>query len=168
MIPILNTSNAKTRGQALNIIIKQMTNSLLYRPVAYRLDGSGCSCCLSEYFQLICKVRNEYKILYYDGYIKHAKNCALIRCSCNEPFMWNNINPKEQNYETFVSIAETFTSIDDETWYDDFKYFVEQQQENKNICKYNEDKDEDEYEKNDITKKNYAFYFTLNKNHSNT
>jgi hypothetical protein len=155
MTTILNTSNAKTRDQALNIIIKQMTNSLLYIPLAYKLEKSGCSCCRSEYFDLICKVRNEYKILCYDGYIKHTNDCALIRCSCNEPFMWNNINPKEQKYENFVSISETFTSIKDNTWYDDFKYFFKQQQENKNIYKYNEE-DED----TDISKKNYAFYFS--------
>jgi hypothetical protein len=154
MINILNTSNAKTRDQALNIIIKQMTNSLLYIPLAYKLEESGCSCCRSEYFDLICKVRNEYKILCYDGYIKHTNDCARIRCSCDKPFMWNNINSKEQKYEDFVSISETFTSIKDDTWYDDFKYFFEQQQENNNIYKYNED------EETDIPKKNYAFYFS--------
>lgn len=68
--------------------------------------------------------------------------------------MWNNINPKEQKYENFISISETFTSIKDNTWYDDFKYFFEQQQENKNIYKYNEN------EETDISKKNYAFYFS--------
>jgi hypothetical protein len=166
MIHILNTSNAKTRDQALNIIIKQMTNSLLYIPLAYKLDGSGCSCCFSEYFYLICKVKNEYKILFYDSYIKHSKNCAIIRCTCNEPFIWNNINPEERKYEDFSSINETFTSINDDSWYNDFTYFIEQQQENKNIYEYNEDEDdasdkyEYEYIKTDITKKNYSFYFT--------
>jgi len=41
----------------------------------------------------------------------------------------------------------------DNTWYDDFKYFFDQQQENENIYKYNED------EETDLSKKNYAFYF---------
>jgi hypothetical protein len=149
---VLNTSNAKTRDQALNIIIKQMTNSL-YIPLAYKFEESGCSCCRSEYFDLICKVGNEYKILCYDGYIKHKNDCARIRCSCDEPFRWNNINPKEQKYEDFVSVSETFTSINDNTWYNDFKFFFEQQQENENIYKYNE------VEETDIPKKNYAFYF---------
>jgi hypothetical protein len=149
---VTNTSNAKTRDQALNIIIKQMTNSLQYIPLAYKLEESGCSCCRSEYFDLICKVGNEYKILCYDGYIKHANDCALIRCSCDAPFRWNNINPKEQTYENFISISETFTSIKDNTWYEDFKTFFEQQQENKNIYEYNEQEEID-------LSKNYAFYF---------
>ena len=153
MVSILNTSNAKNRDQAFNIIIKQMTNSLLYVPLAYKLEESGCSCCRSESFDLICKVGNEYKILSYDGYIKHTNDCARIRCSCDAPFRWNHINPKEQKYEDFVSISETFTSIKDDTWYDDFKYFFEQQQENNNIYEYNEN------EETDISKKNYAFYF---------
>ena len=149
---ILNTSDAKTRDQALNIIIKQMSHSSMYIPLAYKLDGSRCSCCRSEYFDLICKVGEEYKILCYEGYIKHANDCFLIRCSCNKPFIWKNINPKEENYENDVSIYETYTPIKDNTWYDDFKYFFEQQQENNNILKYNEEDD-------DITEKNYAFYF---------
>ena len=56
MLTILNTSNAKTRDEALNIIITQMNNSSLYKPIAYKLDESGCSCCRSEYFNLICKI----------------------------------------------------------------------------------------------------------------
>jgi hypothetical protein len=153
MLPRLNTSNAKTRDQALNIILKQMTNSL-YIPLAYKLEESGCSCCRSECFDLICKVGNEYKFLCYDGYIKHTNDCELIRCSCDAPFKWNNINPTEQTYDHFDSISETFTSINDNTWYDDFKFFFEQQQENHNIYEYNE-KDE-----TDVAKKNYAFYFS--------
>jgi hypothetical protein len=156
MTTILNTSNAKTRDQAVNIIIKQMIDSLLYIPLAYKLDGSGCSCCRSEYFYLICKVCNEYKILFYDGYIKHSNDCALIRCSCYQSFTWKNINPKEENYENFASELETFTSIKDNTWYDDFYYFVEQQEENNAIYKYNENENENA----DIYEKNYAFYFS--------
>lgn len=37
MVNILNTSNAKTRDQALKIIVKQMTDSFLYIPLAYSL-----------------------------------------------------------------------------------------------------------------------------------
>lgn len=155
MLPILNTSNAKTRDDALNIIIKQMTNSLLYYPIAYKFGESGCSCCRSEYFDLICKIENEYKILFYDGYIKHTNSCALVRCSCEEPFIWKNITPKEQNYEYYKNILETFTSIKENTWYDDFKYFFEQKQENKEIYKYNED----DAEETNISEKNYSFYF---------
>lgn len=153
MLSILNTSNAKTREEALNIIIKQ-TNNSLYKPIAYKLDESGCSCCRSEYFDLICKIGDEYKIFSYNGYIKHLNSCAIIRCSCDEPFIWKNINPKEQCYENFVSISETFTSIKDNTWYDDYKYFFEQQEENKAICKYNEE------EETNLSEKNYAFYFS--------
>ncbi len=150
----LHTSNAKTRDQAFDIIIKQMTNSILYIPLAYKLEESECSCCRSESFDLICKVGNEYKILCYDGYIKHKNDCARIRCSCDEPFTWKNIYPKEQKYEDFFDISETFTSIKENTWYDDFKYFFEQQQENENIYKYNEDEEMDDL-------KNYGFYFRL-------
>ena len=157
MITILNTSNSKTREQALNVIIKQMTDSLLYIPLAYRLDESGCSCCRSEYFDLICKVRNEYKILCYDGYIKHSNDCAGTRCSCYQPFTWKNINPKDKKYENLdLSSFETFTSVNNDTWYDDFKYFFEQQEENNAIYKYNEDENED----TNIYEKNYAFYFS--------
>jgi hypothetical protein len=157
MITILNTSNSKTREQALNVIIKQMTDSLLYIPLAYRLDESGCSCCRSEYFDLICKVGNEYKILCYHGYIKHSNDCAIVRCSCYQPFTWKNINPKQQKYEDLdLSSFETFTSVNNDTWYYDFKYFFEQQQENNAIYKYNEDENKD----TNIYEKNYAFYFS--------
>ena len=156
MLTILNTSNAKTRDEALNIIITQMNNSSLYKPIAYKLDESGCSCCRSEYFNLICKIWDEYKIFSYDGYIKHANTCALIRCSCDQPFIWKNINPIEQKYENFVSIEETFTSIKNDKWYDDLKYFFEQQKENKAIYKYNEDEDEE----TNLSEKNYSFYFS--------
>jgi hypothetical protein len=152
MTSILNTANAKTRDQALDIITKQMTNSTLYIPLAYKLDESGCSCCRSESFDLICKVGDEYKILGYDGYIKHKNDCARIRCSCDAPFTWKNINPKEQKYDGSFDIAVTFTSIKDNTWFEECNHYFEQQQENTNIYKYNED-DEIEY------LKNYDFYF---------
>jgi hypothetical protein len=153
MITILNTLNAKTRDQALHIIINQMTESLIYIPLAYKLEESRCSCCRSEYFNLICKVNNEYKILRYNGYIKHKLDCALIRCSCNEPFTWSNINPKEEPNENLVFLFKSYTSIIDNGWYDDYTYFVEQQQENMNICKYNEEIE------TDVSEKNWAFYF---------
>jgi hypothetical protein len=148
---MFNTSNAKTRDQALDIIIKQMTNASLYIPLAYKLEESGCSCCRSESFDLICKVGNDYKILGYDGYIKHKHDCARIRCSCYEPFTWKNIHPKEQKYQEFMDISETFTSIKDNTWYEEFNDYVEQQKENENIYQYNEE--ETDY------LKNYDFYF---------
>lgn len=158
MINILNTSNAKTRDQALNIIITKMYNTPKYNPVAYRLHGSGCSCCLSENFDIICKVEHEFKFLCYEGYIKHSKDCALIRCSCNNPFIWKNINPKEKNYENFISILDTFIPIKDNTFHNDLQYFFEQKEENKLIYNYNETNEnnsDDEY----ISKKNYKFYF---------
>lgn len=153
MLTIFNTNNSKTRDEALNIIINQMTESLLYIPIAYNLDESLCSCCLYESFELIYKIGNEYKILYYDGYIKHLNTCAIIRCSCKEPFIWKNINPKEKDIEDVdLSRFETFTSINDNIlWYDDFKYFFKQKLENKEIYKYNEDEIE--------SVKNYSFYF---------
>jgi hypothetical protein len=149
---MFNTSNAKTRDQALDIIIKQMTNASLYIPLAYKLEESGCSCCRSESFDLICKVGNEYKILGYDGYIKHKNDCERIRCSCDEPFTWKNIHPKEQKYQEFMDISETFTSIKDNTWYEEFNDYVEQQKENENIYQYNEEEETE-------CLKNYDFYF---------
>jgi len=149
---MFNTSNAKNRDQALDTILKQMTNSIIYIPLAYKLDESGCSCCRSESFDIICKVGDEYKILGYDGYIKHKHDCERIRCSCDEPFTWKNIHPKEQKYQEFVNISETFTSIKDNTWYEEFTYFFQQQQENENIYHYNEEEETE-------CLKNYDFYF---------
>lgn len=154
MLSILNTSKSLTRIEALNTIIIQMKKSLIYTPIAYMFDGSGCSCCLSEYFYLICKIKNEYKILHYDGYIKHTNSCALIRCSCKEPFTWKNINPIEINCENIVDILDRFISIINHTWYDDFIYFIEQQRENKAIQTYNEN------EESNLSEKNYDFYFS--------
>ncbi len=165
---MLNTHDAKTRIDALNAIIKQMSNSTSHIPIAYMFNESCCSCCRSECFDLICKTKSEYKILCYSGYIKHTNICALIRCSCNEPFIWKNIIPEEknyknyENYENMLYVLCLFTPIKDDLWYDDCKYFFEQQQENKFICEYNEDEDEDEDENvnsKDSFGKNYDFYF---------
>jgi hypothetical protein len=153
----INTSDAKTREEALHIIINKM-NKAFCIPIAYKLDQSGCSCCLSEYFYLICMMKNEYKIFSYNGYIKHKKTCAIIRCSCNEPFVWKNINPIEEKLENFKNLEyfESFISIiKNDTWVYDLKIFIEQQQENKSIYEYNEDKEEDNYE----NLKNHKFYF---------
>lgn len=152
MMSILNTSKANTCIKALNIIIKNMNNSSLYVPLAYQLCESGCSCCRAEYFYLICKIVNEYKIYCYNGIIKHTNICAIIRCSCNEPFTWKNINPVEKD---FCNInIEHFVSINDDTWRNDFKMFCDLQQENNDIKIYNDDNDDE-----DISLKNYSFYF---------
>jgi hypothetical protein len=148
----LNTGNAKTRNEALNIITNNMNNTLCH-PLAYMFDQSGCSCCRSEYFYLICKIKNEYKIFCYNGYINHTKDCAIMRCSCNEQFSWKNIDPIEINYDNDNFNFNTFTSIKDNTWYDDCFSFFEQQKENNNIFFYNEN------DNCDILHKNYKFYF---------
>ena len=173
---MFNTLNAKTREEAFDIIIEQMRNSVIYEPVAYEFRQSGCSCCLYESFTLIYKVNNEYKMLEYVGYINHLDNCALIRCTCNQPFIWSNINPKEikcdvNERETdyilknFTSINDDFTSINDDNWQDDnwkdeYETFIKQQIENDAIYKYNEDDDGDEYDIfYYVHGKNYAYYF---------
>lgn len=146
-----STSNAKTCMQALNIVVKQMSDLSMYDPIAYKLGGSTCSCCRSEYFDLICKLGDRYKFLRYEGYINHAKDCTIMRCSCNKSFIWKNIEPKERKYDDFFPF-ERFVSIANDTWYDNLKYHFEQQRENENIYEYNED--EESY-----TTKNYAYYF---------
>lgn len=161
MISILNTCNSKSRAEALDKIINNMNKSLLYKPLGYKLDGSGCSCCLSEYFYLVCKVQNDYKIFIYDGYINHTNKCAGIRCTCGEPFIWKNINPREKNFreselEYFLEIV---ISIGDDSWKDDYKLYLEQQKEYEDIRKYNEDDDKN----NDKLLKNYSYYFNYDK-----
>jgi hypothetical protein len=165
----LNTSNANSRVDALNIIIKKMTKSSLYCPVAYKNDGSGCSCCLSEYFYIICKINNEYKIFWYNGYIIHKNDCHVIRCSCYNNFIWTNINPVELNFVEFVDelcysdkkyeicnnidrLFEYFTSIDNNLWQNEFENYYYQQKENEEIYLYNENN-------NDEIMKNYDYYF---------
>lgn len=150
---ILNTENSKTRDDALNKIIQKMNKSLIYKPIAYKYEGSGCSCCLSEYFYLICKIKDKYKIFCYNGYINHTKECAIIRCTCDNPFIWKNIIPKEEN---IVEICEIYftsksTSIQDDNWIYEFKEYVIQEKENDAVFKYNENEDD---------KKNYLYYFT--------
>ena len=155
MLTILNTSNARNRDEALNTIIKNMNKSMLYKPVAYMLDQSGCSCCRSEYFYLICKIKNEYKVLCYNGHVKHTNNCAITRCLCDESFIWKNIKPTEEKCKDFKSILESFVSINDDIWKDDYINFLEQQQENKDIYEYNEDNEDDKLNKN------HDFYFKI-------
>jgi hypothetical protein len=161
MSSILNTGDSRSRADALDKIIKNMNNSSLYKPLGYKLDGSGCSCCLSEYFYLVCKVQNDYKIFVYDGYIRHTSTCAYIRCTCREPFIWKNINPQEKNFkeselEYFLGIV---ISIGDYAWKDDFELYLKQQKENEDIRKYNEDNDDN----TDIPLKNYFYYFNNDK-----
>ena len=161
MSSILNTGDSRSRADALDKIIKNMNNSSLYKPLGYKLDGSGCSCCLSEYFYLVCKVQNDYKIFVYDGYIRHTSTCAYIRCTCGEPFIWKNINPQEKNFgeselEYFLGIV---ISIGDCAWKDDFELYLKQQKENEDIRKYNEDNDDNTY----IPLKNYFYYFNNDK-----
>lgn len=98
MFTTLNTGNSRFRDDALNKVINNMNKSLLYEPLGYKLSGSGCSCCLSECFYLVCRIGFDYKIFIYDGYINHSNKCAGIRCTCGEPFIWKNINPMEVKY----------------------------------------------------------------------
>ena len=157
MNSVLNTQNSKTRDHALNTIIDNMNKTSSYVPFAYNLDGSNCSCCLSEYFYLVCKINSDYKILMYDGYINHTSNCAGIRCTCGEPFIWKNINPSiitftESELEYFL---ETTMSIRDDEWKDDYKSFLEQQKQCESMQKYNENDDTNA----DEPLKNYSYYF---------
>ena len=62
MNSVLNTQNSKTRDHALHTIIDNMNKTSSYVPFAYNLDGSNCSCCLSEYFYL---VMYNYTINFY-------------------------------------------------------------------------------------------------------
>lgn len=161
MQSILNTGNSKSREEALNKIINNMHKSLFCEPLGYKFGGSGCSCCLSEYFYLICKIGSDYKIFMYDGYIEHTNKCAGVRCTCEESFKWKNVNPVEedmsQNQSEIEYLLETMVSIKDETWKDDYKLFLEQQKENENIQKYNDNDDCDEK-----SLKNYSYYFNKN------
>jgi hypothetical protein len=68
MISILNTSNAKTRDEAFHLIIEKMSHSMQYIRLAYKFEHSYCSCCSYEYFHILCKVLNNYRILSYDAY----------------------------------------------------------------------------------------------------
>lgn len=161
MLSILNTGNSRSRSEALDKIITNMNISSLYKPLGYNLDGSGCSCCLSEYFYLVCKVQNDYKIFVYHGYINHTSRCAGIRCTCRESFIWKDINPQEKNFmeselEYFLRIV---ISIGDDAWKDDFELYLKQQKEYEDIRKYNEDNDDN----TDIPLKNYSYYFNYNK-----
>ena len=154
MNQLFDTSNAKTREEALNIVINKMKNSIDHTPIAFYFDGSGCSCCLSEYFYLIYKNNNNYKMNVYNGYIKHTKTCPIIRCSCNEPFIWKKIQPEEENIDyTNSNFYKNFIGIDNNLWYRDYENYQEQQQENKLINEYNNE------EEDTFLVKNYTFYF---------
>lgn len=160
MHALLNTSNSKSRDDALNKIINNMNKSTNYVPIAYKYDGSGCSCCLSEYFYLVCKINNEYKIFKYNGYIIHSKDCAIIRCSCNNPFKWKTINPTEEkinDYELENFLENVIAIKNNNILINEYKLFIDQQTENKNICKYNDDSDYNEDFDNKL--KNYSYYF---------
>lgn len=154
----VNTGNSSTRDEALNNIINKMNRSSSYSPLAYKLDGSGCSCCLSEYFYLLCKINYEYKLFCYYGYINYKTTCAIIRCTCEEPFIWINIKPVEHiitdsELKYFLSVL---SSIDNDDWIVDWQDFLTQQKENNEIYKYNEsDADSDDNDEN----KNYSYYF---------
>lgn len=146
---ILNTNNSTSRDEALDKIIHSMNKSLSYKPLWYKLEQSGCSCCLAEYFYLVCKIEYEYKILVYHGYISHSNKCAGIRCTCGNPFIWKNINPIEKTVEDYELeyFLKTLISIEDDIWKDEYKLFLEQQKDYKND--YFIDK----------PLKNYSYYF---------
>lgn len=157
----MNTEDSKTRDDALNKIIEKMNSSLFYEPIAYILEQSGCSCCLSESFYLLCKIKEDYKLFQYDAYINHTNKCAMIRCTCGSPFIWKNIEPKEINFvkypeEYFISNS---IAIQNNNWIDEYQQYIIQKKENDEITKYNENISED-YE-NDTNKnlKNYYYYF---------
>jgi hypothetical protein len=156
---MLNTGNSFSREEALNRIIKNMDDTLLYIPLAYKFEQSGCSCCLSEDFYLVYKINLDIKCVIYRGYINHTNKCAGIRCTCGEPFIWKNIIPEETILEK--DTLKHFTFIKEDSWmYDWEEYIIEQQklqEENEKIYKYNEEDEEDEENTN---LKNYSYYFT--------
>jgi len=157
---IFNTLDSKTREEALQKIINNMNESLYYKPLAYMLEQSNCSCCRSEYFYLIYKnMDNEVKTLCYSANIFHANTCAIIRCTCNKPFTWKNINPIEKYFteRELTYVFDYFTGLD-ESWVEDYCFYEKQKKENEEIYKYNEDADEND-ETNNFIKKNYLFYF---------
>ena len=157
MLTILNTHNSKTREEALNKIIKNMNSSSSCKPLAYHLDGSGCSCCLSEYFYLLCKINNDYKILSYDGYINHTDKCVLVRCSCREPFIWKNINPTEKTFgESEIQfLIENMTPIKDFSYIQEYQLYLKEQKYFDNLQKYIDEEDD----KMDRPLKNFSYYF---------
>ena len=155
---LLNTFDSTNRNDALNKIINNMTNSSEYKPLAYMLDQSNCSCCRSEYFYLVCKNdKNEIKILGYYGLIKHNNNCSIIRCTCDEPFAWKNINPIEKHFLDceLPHLFDNFIGINDESWIDDYYLYQEQKKENEEIYYYNENEENDKFQE-----KNSRFYFS--------
>jgi len=172
---IFNTHNSFSREQALDEVITNMKKSKLYEPLGYYFDGSGCSCCLSEYFYLVYKqhVPREcrYRMCFYDGDINHTKTCPVIRCNCFVYFIWKNINPCSHSFkdkdelESFLQNFISFQENDD--WKKDYYDFFVQEQENEEIRKYNKEDEEDEDEDEDMLDKdkysyylkNFSFYF---------
>lgn len=159
----LSTDNSKTIHDALRKIIDKLNQtSSPYIPISYQMDGSGCSCCRSEYFYLIYKIKstNEYKMFCYHAAIHHATNCAIIRCSCDAPFLWKNITPTDAHIDDMSdSYAELhFSPVDtnNEKWFVDVIECRTQQLENEEIARYNEKDDDADAEAGE---KNRRFYF---------
>lgn len=155
----IKTRNSQSRDQAFFTVMQKMKSSLIYEPLAIKYYESGCSCCLSESFTILCKTKDDYKTFYYNAKMYHSKNCAVIRCTCNVSFDWKNITPQIKSVDESFNMCN-FSSIEDDNWKYDFEYYISQMEENNSIYKYNDDSDsEDEYFKD---KKNHLFYFKKN------
>jgi hypothetical protein len=156
----VSTLNSNSRKSALTNVIKQIDQLIQCQSIAYKFNQSGCSCCLSESFDLLCKIGDDYKLLSYDAYIKHTHACLLIRCTCKQPFVWKHILPIEQNVldvnqnneyiNTFIPLTNNLL------WLDEYYYYYEVQQQNQAILIYNNDEVEDEI---NSQLKNYSYYF---------
>lgn len=163
---MIRTLSAKTREEALENVLMQMRGTHIYTPLGYILTDCKCSCCLYESFNLVCKVGNEYKLFCYEGYIEHLKNCKYIRCTCNQPFKWNNVCCEEKiiTYELMDEL-HNYTNTTEGIlcdWISDIHQSLELQQENIDIYNYNEsDKDEDDFfgDKQQSRLKNKTYYF---------
>ena len=154
----LSTGNSKTRDEALKHILILMPNC-----IAYRVDGSNCSCCLSEYFEIITYQNARYKTYIYDGYQKHANDCVLIRCSCNVPFTWKNICPSCPIMNMVINFDHFVPLIVETKWNEHQTNIIcqmEQNIENEEIQKYIKTTSKFDI---DSTQKNASFYFNLNK-----
>ena len=157
---MISTGNASDRESALHNVLQKNKNA-----IAYKFDGSGCSCCRSSYFYLLCKSNNgyAYEMYCYHGNLTHDRDCALIRCSCNSSFTWENITPTKENLNEFLlkDMIESFIPITDKSWDFDYLTYLELEQENQKIKDMidKDEKDNNMFYSCPTVKKNYYYYF---------
>jgi len=151
---MFSTEKSNNRIDALNLILNKQENI-----IAYLIDGSGCSCCLSEYFDIIVFDNNMYTLYRYSAYQKHLPDCALIRCSCNSPFIWKNISPNKIEKSYFINLDSFTPTVCETDWKNhmyNYKIIMEQMQENEEIEEYIKKCEYQDYEF--LGKKNILFY----------